>query len=55
MTITGVRVDKNASKENEIMLCVSSWGEKYYINYMEYRNYIDSAGGTLTSSMLSVR
>ncbi|HHX61617.1 MAG TPA: hypothetical protein GX707_13050 [Epulopiscium sp.] len=58
MTITGLIIDRNANSENRIMLCVSSWGNKYYINYKEYReyrDYIDNVGGTLTSSLVNIR
>ncbi|SHK36461.1 hypothetical protein SAMN02745248_02384 [Hathewaya proteolytica DSM 3090] len=54
MTITGVIVDNLASKHN-VMLCVSSWGEKYYVDYWEYRDYILNHGDRVTSSMIYIR
>ncbi len=51
VTVTGVIKDDITGR---IMLCISSWGRKYYINYEEYRDYIDSAGGTVTSSIVYV-
>lgn len=54
MVITGVikddiRIDKN------VMLRVSSWGRTHYIDYDEYRNYIDNVGGKWTSSIVYIR
>ncbi|TAH69548.1 MAG: hypothetical protein EWM47_06740 [Anaerolineaceae bacterium] len=64
VTVTGIykiaeskRV--NSSHESytkeKIMLRTSSWGKLYYINYDEYRNYIDNSGGTFTSSMIYIK
>lgn len=39
---------------NTIMLRISSWGTQYYINYEEYRNYIETTGDTITSSIVYV-
>ena len=36
-------------------LIVSSWGKEYYINYAEYRDYVNHTGGKMTSSMLSIK
>ena len=38
-----------------IMLRISSWGKQYYINYEEYRDYVDNIGGTFTSSMVFIK
>ncbi len=51
VTVTGVIKDDVTGR---IMLRISSWGKQYYINYEEYRDYIDSAGGTFTSSIVYV-
>ena len=39
-------------KHKRIMLQISSWGQEYYIDYEEYRKYIQEEGDTLTSSLL---
>lgn len=51
VTVTGVIKDDVAYR---IMLRISSWGKQYYINYEEYRDYIDSYGDTYTSGMVRV-
>ena len=38
-----------------IMLRISSWGKQYYINFEEYRDYVDNTGGTFTSSMIYIK
>lgn len=52
VTVTGIIKDDVAGR---IMLRISSWGAMYYINYEEYRDYIDAAGSTLTSSIVQVK
>jgi hypothetical protein len=52
VTVTGVIRDDIA---NQIMLCISSWGRQYYINYEEYWDYVDNIGGTFTSSIVRVQ
>lgn len=52
VTVTGIIKDEVASR---IMLCISSWGKKYYINYEEYRDYIENYSGTFTSSIVQVK
>jgi hypothetical protein len=52
VTVTGLIKDDISSR---IMLSISSWGKKYYINYEEYRDYIDSTGGTFTSSLIYLK
>jgi hypothetical protein len=52
MTITEIINDYEYGRT---MLCVSSWGKKYYIDYDEYRYYIDNYGGTYTSSLIYIR
>jgi hypothetical protein len=52
VTVTGLIKDDIS---NRIMLRISSWGKQYYINYEEYRDYVDNTGGTFTSSLLYVR
>ncbi len=39
-------------KHKRIMLRISSWGKEYYIDYQEYRTYIEQEGDSLTSSLL---
>jgi hypothetical protein len=52
VTVTGIIKDDVAGR---IMLRISSWGKQYYINYEEYRDYVDTAGSTLTSSLIHVK
>lgn len=39
-------------KHKRIMLRISSWGKEYYMDYQEYRDYVEQEGDTLTSSLL---
>jgi hypothetical protein len=50
--VTGIIKDDIAGR---IMLRISSWGKQYYINYEEYRDYIDCSGGTFTSSIVQIK
>lgn len=52
VTVTGIIKDEIAGR---IMLRISSWGKEYYINYEEYRDYIESTSGTFTSSIIQVK
>jgi hypothetical protein len=52
VTVTGIIKDDVAGR---IMLRISSWGKQYYINYEEYRDYAETAGSTLTSSIVQVK
>lgn len=52
VTVTGILKDAATAK---IMLRISSWGKKYYINYEEYRDYVGDLSGTYTSSIIDVR
>jgi len=52
VTVTGIVKDDITAK---IMLRISSWGKLYYINYEEYRDYVDTVGGSFTSSMVYVK
>ncbi len=52
VTVTGIIKDDVAGR---IMLRISSWGREYYINYEEYRDYIESYSGTYTSSMVHIK
>lgn len=52
VTVTGLIKDDIAGT---IMLKISSWGKQYYINYEEYRDYLENAGGTITSSIIYIR
>jgi hypothetical protein len=47
--------EKLPNSNGKIMLRISSWGKLYYINYNEYRDYIDKSGGTFTSSMIYIK
>lgn len=52
VTVTGIRIDQNA---NTVMLRISSWGKQYFINYEEYRYYIENYGGTYTSGIAYIK
>ncbi|MDF2485029.1 MAG: hypothetical protein K0R46_1197 [Herbinix sp.] len=52
VTVTALIKDEVTGR---IMLRISSWGKQYYINYEEYRDYIESVGGTFTSSIVYVK
>ncbi len=52
ITVTAIVKDDVTAR---IMLRISSWGRQYYINYEEYRDYIDTYGGTCTSSIVYVK
>lgn len=52
VTVTGIETDEVFGK---VMLRISSWGKSYYINYEEYRDYIETTGGTFTSSILYIQ
>jgi hypothetical protein len=52
VTVTGLIKDDITGR---IMLRISSWGKLYYINYEEYRDYIDSESNTITSSIIYVK
>lgn len=47
--------EKFYNNNKKIMLGISSWGKQYYINYNEYRDYIDKSGGRFTSSMIYIK
>jgi hypothetical protein len=50
VVVTGVE-----ERDDREYLVVSSWGKQYYIDYKEYRNYINKYGGRLTSSILYIK
>jgi len=52
VNVTGVIRD---DVTGTIMLRISSWGTQYYVNYEEYRDYIENTGGTFTSSVVYVK
>lgn len=37
------------------MLRISSWGKQYYIDFDEYRDYIDNKSGKWTSSIVYIK
>lgn len=51
VVVTGIIKDEITSR---IMLRISSWGKMYYINYEEYRDYIDTASSTWLSSLVQI-
>lgn len=54
MTITEVIKDDISTNKN-VMLKVSSWGKLFYIDFDEYREYVEDEGGKWTSSMVYIR
>lgn len=48
VTVTGIL----GRKHKQVLLRISSWGKEYYIDYQEYRNYVQTEGDTLNSSLL---
>jgi hypothetical protein len=50
VVVTGV-VERNDRE----YLVVSSWGKQYYIDYREYREYVNKYGGRITSSILYIK
>jgi len=52
VTVTGIIKDEIKKK---LMLQISSWGKMFYIDYEEYRDYVDHFSGTITSSMVYIR
>ncbi|NLC17836.1 MAG: hypothetical protein GX757_01225 [Clostridiales bacterium] len=52
VVVTGIIKDEITSR---IMLRISSWGKMYYINYEEYRDYIDTASSTWLSSLVQIK
>lgn len=52
VAVTGIIKDDIAGT---IMLRISSWGKMYYLNYEEYRDYIDTVSNTWTSSLAHVQ
>ena len=55
VTVTGIHRMEDTNSKGIIMLQISSWGKVYYINYEEYRDYVDCYGGTFTSSILYIK
>ncbi len=51
VTVTALIKDEVTGR---IMLRISSWGKQYYINYEEYRDYIDSHSTPSTSSLVYI-
>jgi len=52
VTVTALIKDDVTSR---IMLRISSWGKQYYVNYEEYREYVETTSGTFTSSVVYVK
>lgn len=50
VTVTGVEAIRGRE-----YLVVSSWGKKYYIDYKEYREYVNNTGDKITSSLLYIK
>lgn len=50
-TVTGVLKD---GVSHRTMLRIATWGAEYYIDYDEYRNYVDNVSGRWTSSIVSI-
>ena len=52
VVVTAIIKDDIASR---IMLRISSWGRMYYINYEEYRDYVDTASRSWLSSLVEIK
>jgi hypothetical protein len=50
VVVTGVE-----ERDDREYIVVSSWGRKYYIDYKEYRSYVNKIGGRFTSSILYIK
>ena len=64
VTVTGVEeyiVSSNGDKrdaadpQNKIMLEISSWGKKYYVNYNDYRDYVKKNDNYYFSNILYIK
>ncbi len=55
VTCTGILTWRDASGKEKRMLRVSSWGRKYYLDFDEYYNYVESTDNWLFSNMLYIR
>lgn len=62
VTVTGItetsladQVDKTKVEDNIVMLEISSWGKKYYVNYNEYVNYVKKNDNWYFSNMLYIK
>lgn len=51
VTVTGLIYDEETTKT---MLRISSWGKQYYIDYEEYREYVEHISDPFTSSLVSI-
>jgi hypothetical protein len=45
----------NADSQNKIMLEISSWGKKYYVNYNDYRDYVKKNDNYYFSNILYIK
>ena len=48
VTVTGIV----RHTSHQILLRIASWGKEYYIDYREYREYVNTEGDALSSSLL---
>ena len=46
------RMNVTVTAMDEIWMCISSWGKKYYINRQEYMEYACRYSGFLVSNMV---
>ena len=54
VTITGLYMDKSRAN-HKIMLEVSSWGEKYFIDYEEYADFCDHFFGVFSNGIVNIQ
>ena len=54
VTITGLYMDKSRAN-HKIMLEVSSWGQKYFIDYEEYADFCDHFFGVFSNGIVNIQ
>ena len=55
VTVTGVIEAKKPDDKDIILLEISSWGKKYYVNYAEYRQYVRHNDNYYFSNILYIK
>ena len=55
VTVTGIIECKGEDGEDKVMLEISSWGRKYYVNYDEYLEYVKKNDNFYFSNILYIK